>query len=119
MTNKSYPPKSVGKSGPNSGLVKLTIQCQACHMSITVNVQEAKTRLSELLHCVEAGEEVVIVRSGKPIARLAPVAPRKRDFSHPALSGLGPFDTSALSAAQPEEELAAWESGTPTDPLLE
>lgn len=35
-----------------------------------VNVQETKTRLSQLLELVESGEEVVITRYGKPIARL-------------------------------------------------
>ena len=35
-----------------------------------VNVYEAKTRLSALLAQVEAGEEVVIARSGRPVARL-------------------------------------------------
>ena len=37
-----------------------------------VNVHEAKTHLSRLLGEVEAGEEVVIGRAGKPIARLVP-----------------------------------------------
>lgn len=36
----------------------------------TVNVHEAKTHLSTLLASVEAGEEVVIARSGRPVARL-------------------------------------------------
>ncbi len=40
-----------------------------------VNVYEAKTRLSALLRRVAAGEEVVIARAGKPVARLVPVAP--------------------------------------------
>ena len=35
---------------------------------------EAKTHLSELLDRVEAGEELVIARRGRPIARLVPVA---------------------------------------------
>ena len=35
-----------------------------------VNVHQAKTQLSQLLHRVEAGEEVIIARAGKPIARL-------------------------------------------------
>jgi len=39
---------------------------------ITVNVSEAKARLSSLLARVGAGEEVVIAKAGKPIARLAP-----------------------------------------------
>ncbi|MEA2688758.1 MAG: hypothetical protein QOJ39_2303 [Candidatus Eremiobacteraeota bacterium] len=38
----------------------------------TVNVHEAKTHLSTLLASVEAGEEVVIARSGRPVARLIP-----------------------------------------------
>jgi prevent-host-death family protein len=42
----------------------------------TVNVHEAKTHLSRLLERVERGEEIVIARSGKPVARLVPVEPR-------------------------------------------
>jgi prevent-host-death family protein len=45
-------------------------------MPRTVNVHEAKTHLSRLLEAVEAGEDVVIARAGKPIARLVPAAPR-------------------------------------------
>jgi antitoxin (DNA-binding transcriptional repressor) of toxin-antitoxin stability system len=40
-----------------------------------VNVQEAKTQLSRLLTLVEAGEEVVIARYGKQVARLIRAAP--------------------------------------------
>ena len=36
----------------------------------TVNVHEAKTHLSRLLEAVERGEDVVIARAGKPVARL-------------------------------------------------
>jgi prevent-host-death family protein len=35
-----------------------------------VNVLEAKSRLSELIRAVQAGEEVVISNRGKPVARL-------------------------------------------------
>jgi prevent-host-death family protein len=38
----------------------------------SVNVHEAKTHLSRLLVRVEAGEEVVIARAGRPVARLVP-----------------------------------------------
>ena len=38
------------------------------------NVHEAKTKFSKLLAKVERGEEVVIARSGKPIARLVAIA---------------------------------------------
>ena len=37
-----------------------------------VNIHEAKTHLSRLLERVEAGEEIVIARAGRPIARLQP-----------------------------------------------
>lgn len=40
-----------------------------------VNVHEAKTHLSRLLDDVARGEEVVIARAGKPLARLVPIAP--------------------------------------------
>jgi prevent-host-death family protein len=39
-----------------------------------VNIHEAKTHLSRLLGRVEKGEDIVIARAGKPIARLVPVA---------------------------------------------
>ena len=37
-----------------------------------VNVHEAKTQLSRLLQAVEDGEEIVIARAGKPVAKLVP-----------------------------------------------
>jgi prevent-host-death family protein len=37
------------------------------------NIHEAKTHLSQLLQYVERGEEVVICRAGKPLARLVPM----------------------------------------------
>ena len=45
-------------------------------MSETVGVHEAKTRLSDLLRRVEAGETVVITRRGEPVAELRPASPR-------------------------------------------
>lgn len=39
-------------------------------MTTTVNVHEAKTQLSQLLVRVSMGEEVVIAKAGKPVARL-------------------------------------------------
>ncbi len=46
----------------------------------TVNVHEAKTHLSRLLERVERGQEIVIARAGKPVARLVPIddTPRQR-----------------------------------------
>src|SRR3989337_2455916 len=39
-------------------------------MDKIVNVHEAKTHLSKLLERVQLGEEVIIAKSGKPVARL-------------------------------------------------
>ena len=39
---------------------------------LTVNMHEAKSQLSALVEAVNAGEEVVIARAGKPVARLVP-----------------------------------------------
>lgn len=71
----------------------------------TVNVQEAKTRLSDLLARVERGEEVIIARAGSPIARLVSMEPAPaREFGRMTLSIPDDFD-----APLDEAELAAWE----------
>ena len=73
----------------------------------TVNVHEAKTNLSRLLKQAEAGEEVVIARNGKPVARLVPVGKRgKRQFG--SMKGRIKIDDSFFDPL-PEEELSAWE----------
>ncbi|TAL66598.1 MAG: type II toxin-antitoxin system Phd/YefM family antitoxin [Bacteroidetes bacterium] len=41
----------------------------------TVNIHEAKTHLSAILKRVESGEEILIAKSGHPIARISPLAP--------------------------------------------
>lgn len=48
----------------------------------TVNIHEAKTQFSRFVEQAEAGEEIVIARAGKPVARLlglrtAIIQPRK------------------------------------------
>ena len=43
-----------------------------------VSVYDAKTHLSRLLDAVEAGEEVVITRNGRPVARLVRALPTPR-----------------------------------------
>jgi prevent-host-death family protein len=45
-------------------------------MSRTVNIHEAKTHLSRLLERVSEGEEIVIARAGRPVARLVPAGER-------------------------------------------
>ncbi len=50
-------------------------------MSETVNIHEAKTHLSRLLERVSQGEEIVIAKAGKPVARLVAVTekPKRRE----------------------------------------
>ena len=52
-----------------------------------VNVHEAKTHLSRLIEEVENGEEVVVARAGKPVAKLCPVAAKGRHRKFGLLNG--------------------------------
>jgi len=74
---------------------------------ITVNVHEAKTNLSRLLTQVESGEEIIIARNGKPVARLVPVQkPARRQPD--VFKGKFVLPDSFFDPL-PEEELKAWE----------
>ena len=79
---------------------------QTIHMP-TVNVHQAKTHLSRLLAQAQAGEEVVIARRGKPVARLIACEPKgRRRFG--AMKGKIVVDDSVLEPLL-AEELALWE----------
>lgn len=52
----------------------------------TVNIHEAKTHFSRFVDQAEAGEEIVIARAGKPVARLVALASAD---SKPRKLGLG------------------------------
>jgi prevent-host-death family protein len=45
----------------------------------TVNIYEAKTHLSRMVDRAAEGEEIIISRNGKPVARLCQLEPRKRN----------------------------------------
>lgn len=77
-------------------------------MATVVNVQEAKTRLSELLKRVEAGESITIARAGKPIAELRATAPVR-----PTFGGLVPdLEVGAdFFEDLSDDELGLWENG--------
>ena len=76
---------------------------------VTVNVHEAKTYLSRLLARVEAGEDVVIARNGKPVARLVAVT-RKGKRQPDVLKSKIAIPESFFEPL-PEEELRLWEGG--------
>jgi prevent-host-death family protein len=77
-------------------------------MDPVVNVHAAKTNLSRLLERVEAGEEVVIGRAGKPIARLVPYVAERPARVFGALRGeiriLPGFDESDEEIAREFED---------------
>jgi prevent-host-death family protein len=43
-----------------------------------VNIHQAKTTLSQLLESALAGEDVIISKAGKPLARIIPYQPEKK-----------------------------------------
>lgn len=54
---------------------------------MVINVYEAKTRLSELLERADRGEEFVLARAGRPVARLIPYRPGRKPRVPGRLSG--------------------------------
>jgi prevent-host-death family protein len=54
---------------------------------VQVNMHEAKTHLSRLVERVEAGEEIVLSRAGKPVARIIAVRPPPGSRTPGALRG--------------------------------
>ena len=52
-----------------------------------VNIHEAKTHLSRLLERVAIGEEVIIAKSGTPVAKLVPIKSAHRKFEFGSAKG--------------------------------
>lgn len=52
-----------------------------------INVHDAKTHFSQLLDRAQAGEEFVIAKAGKPVARLGPLRPRPKKRRLGSLDG--------------------------------
>lgn len=84
-----------------------------------MNVQEAKTRLSELLRRVEAGEEIVIARAGLPIARIQATKAPHRNLDRPLLPEIPPMSGEALFDELSDDDLDEWEGTDPADPMFE
>lgn len=74
----------------------------------TVNIYEAKTKLSQLVDKAASGEDVVVSRNGKPLVRITRLAPAKRQIRFGLLEGklriADDFD-----AALPDDVLAGFE----------
>jgi len=74
----------------------------------TFNIHQAKTCLSQLLARVEAGEEIVLTRGSRPVAKLIPFTPvpSKREFG--ALRGMVSVEPEFFDPL-PVTELQGWE----------
>jgi len=75
--------------------------------TLTYNVGEAKTHLSQLVALAEQGQDVVIARDGHPTVRLVPVEPKMREFGFLKLD----IPDEALFAPMTPEEISEWEDG--------
>lgn len=73
-----------------------------------VSVHEAKTHLSRLLRQAIAGEDIVITRSGRPVARLVPIEGSRPVFGIDEGRFVVPDD---FDAPLDEELLRAFEGG--------
>jgi prevent-host-death family protein len=80
--------------------------------SMQVTVSAAKARLSKLIDAALAGEDVVIVKRGRPVAKLVPIPHRKFriGFLSDQLSGPVPDFFEPMD----ENDLSAWEGGRQT-----
>lgn len=73
-----------------------------------VNIHYAKTHLSKLVERAACGEEIIIARAGKPVARLAPISSAKRERRFGVMKGKATVDERFFEPL-PEDELVAWE----------
>lgn len=73
-----------------------------------MNVQDAKTNLSRLLREVESGQEIVIARAGRPIARLVRADAGQRRWGR--FEGRVTIAADAFAPAK-ADEVADWEDG--------
>jgi len=76
-------------------------------VSDTVNIHDAKTRLSQLVARAERGERITIARGGKPVAELGPVSRKKRTALPPddPLLNLDEFAVEGVGGALTNEEI--------------
>jgi len=69
----------------------------------TVNIYEAKTKLSKLVDLAASGTDVVIARNGKPVARLTTFEqPKRKPIVYGLLEGKG-WIADDFDAPLPEE----------------
>ena len=78
-------------------------------MTITMNIQEAKGKLSALVADAERGRDVVISRAGRPVVRLVPVGNHSARRLGIFATELSPESVAESMAGLSEDEVALWE----------
>ena len=74
----------------------------------TFNIYEAKTKLSKLVDLAAGGQDVIIARAGKPVARLTSIKPEKRPIIYGLLEGKG-WIADDFNGPLPDDLQAAFE----------
>jgi prevent-host-death family protein len=75
---------------------------------IQINIHEAKTQLSKLVEEAAQGEEIIIAKAGKPIARLVPLATHACKPRIPGGMKGQIWLADDFNAPMSDEELALW-----------
>ena len=83
--------------------------------SMTLNLYEAKTQLSSLVEMAAAGEEIIIAKNGKPMAKLVPI--RERPLRKPGRLK-GKIWMSKDFDAPMQDVIEAFEAGANDDELF-
>lgn len=73
-----------------------------------VNLHEAKTHLSRLVEAAARGEEIIIAKAGKPMARLVPLRPSARRERKPGVLKGKIWIAEDFDAPVTAEELSEW-----------
>lgn len=73
-----------------------------------VNIHEAKTTLSQLVEAVEAGEDVVIARAGRPVAQLTRISAARTGIKLGTLKGMFKRVSADFDAPLPAGVLASF-----------
>lgn len=76
-----------------------------------INIHQAKTQLSRLVERAAKGEEIIIAKAGKPVAKLTAIGKTPRTPRQPGILKGKLWIADDFDAPLPEEELDAWHRG--------
>lgn len=76
-----------------------------------VNIHEAKSTLSQLVEAAEGGEDILIARAGRPVARLTRAGRRSKGIKLGTLKGMFKRVSRDFDVPLPQSVLSAFEKG--------